>query len=64
MQIVGFLMGMNCVPLVAYLFLLCYERDRDFMMSPSEKKSNLKLLKVSARRLDIYSILTMTISMV
>ena len=26
-QIVGILMGTNCAPLVADLFLFCYERD-------------------------------------
>ena len=30
-QIVGFLMGTNCPPLVANLFLFCYERD--FLLS-------------------------------
>ena len=35
-QIVGILMGTNCAPLVAYLFLFCYERD--FMMSLSVDK--------------------------
>ena len=49
-HIVGIPMGTNCTPLVADLFLFCYERD--FMMS-FLKKSNLKLLKLSARRLDI-----------
>ena len=33
-QIVGIPMGTNCVPLVADLFLFCYERD--FMLSLSE----------------------------
>ena len=33
-QIVGILMGTNCAPLVADLFLFCYERD--FMLSLSE----------------------------
>ena len=33
-QIVGIPMGTNCVPLVADLFLFCYERD--FMLSSSE----------------------------
>ena len=28
-------MGINCAPLVAYLFLFCYERD--FMKSLSKK---------------------------
>ena len=33
-QIVGIPMGSNCAPLVAHLFLFCYERD--FMLSLSE----------------------------
>ena len=35
-QVVGIPMGTNCAPLVAYLFLFCYERD--FMMSLSDDK--------------------------
>ena len=35
-QIVGIPMGTNCAPLVADLFLFCYERD--FMMSHSDHK--------------------------
>ena len=35
-QIVGIPMGTNCAPLVADLFLFCYERD--FMTSPSDVK--------------------------
>ena len=42
-------MGSNCAPFKADLFLFCYERD--FFL----KKSNLKLLKLSIRRLDILS---------
>ena len=34
-QIVGFLMGTNCAPIAANLFLFCYERD--FMLSLSNK---------------------------
>ena len=33
-QIVGIPMGTNCAPLVANLFLFCYERD--FMLSLSD----------------------------
>ena len=33
-EIVGIPMGTNCAPLVAYLFLYCYERD--FMLSLSD----------------------------
>ena len=35
-QIVGIPMGTNCAPLIADLFLLCYERD--FMASLSYTK--------------------------
>ena len=34
-QIVGFLMGTNCAPIAANLFVFCYERD--FMLSLSNK---------------------------
>ena len=37
-QIVGVPMGTNCAPLVADLFLLCYERD--FMLSLSDNNQN------------------------
>ena len=35
-QVVGIAMGTNCAPLVADLFLFCYERD--FIMSLSDDK--------------------------
>ena len=35
-QVVGIPMGTNCAPLVAYLFLFCYERG--FMISLSGDK--------------------------
>ena len=35
-QVVGIPMGINCAPLVADIFLFCYERD--FMMSLSDEK--------------------------
>ena len=35
-QVVGISMGTNCAPLVAILFLFCYERD--FIMSLSDDK--------------------------
>ena len=37
-QIVGILMGTNCSPLVADLFLVCYEGD--FMLSLSENNQS------------------------
>ena len=42
-QIVGIPMGVYCSPLVADLFLLCYERD--FMMSLSNVKQ-AEIIKV------------------
>ena len=41
-QVVGIPMGTNCAPLVADLFLFCYERD--FMMSLSDDKQADKAL--------------------
>ena len=41
-QIVGIPMGTNCAPLVADLFLFCYERD--FMLSLSENNQVIKLI--------------------
>ena len=45
-QTVGIPMGTNCAPLVADLFLLCYERD--FMIT------SLQLLKLSFLLLGIW----------
>ena len=39
-QIVGIPMGTSCAPLVAELFLFCYERD--FMLSLSDKNQTQK----------------------
>ena len=54
-QIVGIPMGTNCAPLVADLFLFCYERD--FMMSLSfsvmiSRLILLMLLNNTSRHLD------------
>ena len=46
-------MGTNYAPLVADLFLFCYERD--FIMSLFLRIRTLKLLKLSIQRLDIYA---------
>ena len=48
-QTTGIPMGTNCAPLVADLFLFCYERD--FMKSLS-RKNTLTLLKLSIPLLD------------
>ena len=47
--IVGIPMGTNCAPLVADLFLFCYERD--FMMSHSED-NQIKAFNSTSRYLD------------
>ena len=51
-QIVGIPMGTNCAPLVADLFLFCYERD--FMTSLSDVKQAeiIEAFKSTARYLD------------
>ena len=51
-QIVGILMGTNCAPLVADLFLFCYERD--FMLSHSEDNQSdvIEAFNSTSRYLD------------
>ena len=51
-QVVGIAIGTNCAPLVADLFLFCYERD--FMMSPSDDKQAdvIDVFNTTSRYLD------------
>ena len=51
-QIVGIPMGTNCAPLVADLFLFCYERD--FMLTLSEENQSgvIEAFNSTARYLD------------
>ena len=51
-QVVGIPMGTNCAPLVADLFLFCYERD--FMMSLSDDKQAdvIDVFNTTSRYLD------------
>ena len=51
-QIVGITMGTNCAPLVADLFLFCYERD--FMLSLSEDNQSgvIEAFNSTSRYLD------------
>ena len=53
-QIVGIPMGSNCAPLVADLFLFCYERD--FMLSLSEDNQSdvIEAFNSTSRYLDTY----------
>ena len=55
-QIVDIPMGTNCAPLVADLFLFCYERD--FMLSLSEDKDAevIGAFNSTSRYLDLLSI--------
>ena len=50
-QIVGIPMGTNCVPLVADLFLFCFERDIRLFLTLSK----LKLLKHLNLHLDTWT---------
>ena len=53
-QIVGIPMGTNCTPLMADLFLFCYERD--YMMSFSEEKQSevIEAFSSASRYLDFF----------
>ena len=59
-QIIGIHMGTNCAPLVADLFLFCYERD--FMLSFSEENQSdvIEAFNSTSRYLD--DLLTLTIT--
>ena len=52
-QVVGIPMGTNCAPLVADLFLFCYERD--FIMSLSDDKQ-ADIIGVLTLHQDIWTI--------
>ena len=49
-QIVGISMGTNCAPLVADLFLFCYER---VFMKDLSSDNQTDVIKASTQRLDI-----------
>ena len=63
-QIVGIPMGTNCAPLVADLFLFCYERD--FMMSLSVENQSeiIEAFSSTSRYLDDFLKLTIPTSTV
>ena len=46
-QIVGIPMGTNCAPLVADLFLFCYERDYMLSLSDNNQADIIEAFKVS-----------------
>ena len=51
-QIVGIPMGTNCVPLVAYLFLFCYERDFMTYLSGVKQAEIIEAFKSTSIYLD------------
>ena len=51
-QIVGIPMGTNCAPLVADLFLFCYERDFMKNLSSDNQADAIKALNLTSRYLD------------
>ena len=56
-QIVGIPMGTNCAPLVADLFLLCYERDFMLPLSEDNQSGVIETFNSTSRYLDdLYNI--------
>ena len=51
-QIVGIPMGTNCAPLVADLFLFCYERDFMTSLSDIKQAEIIEIFKSTSRYLD------------
>ena len=51
-KIVVILMGTNCAPLVADLFLFCYERDFMLSLSDNYQTDIIETLKCTFRYLD------------
>ena len=48
-QIVGFPMGTNCAPLVADLFLFCYERDFTLSLSDNNQADIIEAFNFTSR---------------
>ena len=51
-QIVGIPMGTNCTPLVADLFLFCYERDFMLSLSDNNQADSIEAFNSTSRYLD------------
>ena len=51
-QIVGIPMGTNCAPLVADLFLFCYERDFMLSLSDNNQSDVIEAFNSTSRYLD------------
>ena len=52
-QIVSFLMGTNCAPLAADLFLFCYERDFMLSLSDNNQTDIIEAFNSTSRYLDL-----------
>ena len=55
-QVVGIPMGTNCAPLVADLFLFCYERDFIMSLSGDKQAAIIDVFNTTSRYLDILNI--------
>ena len=53
-QVVGILMGTNCAPMVADLFLFCYERDSLMSLSDDKQANIIEAFNTTSRYLDIF----------
>ena len=51
-QVVGISMGTNCAPLVADLFLFCYERDFQMPLSDNKQADVIDAFNTTSRYLD------------
>lgn len=51
-QVIGIPMGTNCAPLIADLFLYCYERDFMLSLNPKTQANVIKAFNDTARYLD------------
>ena len=51
-QIVGISIGTNCAPLVAYLFLFCYETDFMLSLSDNNQTDIIENFNSTSRYLD------------
>ena len=51
-QVIGIPMGTNCAPLIADLFLYCFERDFMLTLSPSNQSHIIEAFNLTSRYLD------------
>ena len=63
-QIVGIPIGTNCAPLVADLFLFCYERDFMISLSVENQSVIIEAFSSTSKYLDDLLNMTIPISMV